>query len=110
MNSFSIVVSRIGPLRFMLQSLASVFIFLSLFVGTKAAYSGWEILPTLIVPALIPIVFFGMLLELLMSTVFMVDAEEAEKKARFRAIIKIDIVIVAGILLFWVPTFMRLLN
>lgn len=110
MNSISAVVSRIGPLRFMLQSLAFVFIFLSQFVGSKAVYSGWEILPTLIVPALIPIIFFGMLLELLMSTVFMVDAEEAEKKARFRTIIKIDVLIITGILLFWVPTFMRLLN
>ena len=110
MNSVTTVVSRIGPLRFMLQSLAFVFIILSQFVGARAVYSGWEMLPTLIVPALIPIIFFGMLLELLMSTVFMIDAEEPEKKARFKTIIKIDIIVVAGILLFWVPTFMQLLD
>lgn len=94
----------------MLQGLAFIFIFLSQLVGTRVAYSGWELIPTLIVPALVPIVFFGMLLELMMSTVFLVDAEEADKKARFKTIIKIDVVIIAGLLLFWVPTFMRLLR
>jgi len=94
----------------MLQGLAIIFIFLSLFVGSKAAYSGWEMIPTLIVPALIPIIFFGMLLELMMSTIFMVDAEEAEKTARFKTIVIVDVIIVAGILLFWVPALMRLLK
>lgn len=110
MNNVSAVVSRIGPLRFMLQSLAFIFIILSQFVGTKSAYSGWEILPTLVVPALIPIIFFSMLLELLMSTVFMIDAEDAAKKARFRTIIKIDVLLVAGLLLFWIPVLVRLMT
>lgn len=45
-----------------------------------------------------------------MSTVFLVDAEDAEKKARFSTIVKIDIAIIAGLLLFWVPTLTRLLK
>jgi hypothetical protein len=67
-------------------------------------------LPTLIVPAVMPIVFFGMLLELLMSTVFMFDAEDSEQKSRFNTIVKIDVIIVAGLLLFWVPVFTRLMK
>ncbi len=104
------VVRRIGLLRFLLQFLAFIFIFLSQSVGTRMVYTGWELLSTVIVPALIPIIFFGMLLELMMSTVFMFDAEELDKKARYRTIVKIDIVIIAGILLFWVPTLMRMLR
>lgn len=110
MSKLSDTIASIGPLRFMLHVLAFVFIFLSLLVGDKIFYSGWEMLPTLVVPALIPIIFFGMLLELMMSTVFMVDAEEPAKKARFKTIIKIDLLLVAGLLLFWVPTLTRLLN
>lgn len=110
MGMVSKVVGRIGTLRFMLQCLAFIFIFLSQSVGTRMVYTGWELVPTLIVPALIPIIFFGMLLELMMSTVFMLDAEEPDKKARFRTIVKIDVVIIAGLLLFWVPTLMRMLQ
>ena len=110
MGNLSLLVSNIGPLRFLLQALTLVFIFLSLAVGDTVHYAGWRMLPTLIVPALIPIFFFGMLLELMMSTVFMLDAEEAEKKSRFRLIIKIDILLVAGLLLFWIPVMLRLLN
>ena len=104
------LIERTGPLRFMLQALAIIFIFLALSVGDTIYYSGWKMLPTLIVPALIPIIFFGMLLELLMSTVFMIDAEEPDTKARFKQIIKTDVLIVAGILLFWVPVLVNLLN
>ena len=41
---------------------------------------------------------------------FMFDAEEPAKKARFKTIVIIDISIVAGLLLFWVPTLMRMLK
>jgi hypothetical protein len=110
MGNLSQLISNIGPLRFMLQVLTLIFVFLSLSVGDTIYYSGWRILTTLVVPALIPIIFFGILLELLMSTVFMVDAEEPDKKARFKTIIKIDLLLVAGLLSFWVPTMLRLLN
>jgi len=110
MTTITKIIGRIGPLRFMLQSLSFVFIFLSLSVGSRTVYSGWEIVPTLIVPALIPIIFFSMLLELMMSTVFLVDAEDEEKKSRFSTIVKVDIVIIAGLLLFWVPTLVKLLK
>ena len=104
------IIHRIGPLRFILQLLALIFIFLSLSVGDTVYYSGWKMLPSLIVPALIPIVFFGMLLELLMSTVFLIDAEEPENRSRFMTIVKIDLLLIAGLLLFWVPTLVRLLE
>lgn len=110
MNMISRIVSAIGPLRLMLQVLAFIFIFLSQSVGTKMIYSGWELLPTVIVPAVIPIVFFGMLLELMMSTIFMFDAEEVAKKSRFKTIVVIDVALIAGLLLLWVPTFVRLLR
>ena len=110
MGNLSNLVGNIGPLRFMLHGLTLIFVFLSLAVGDTVHYSGWRMLPSLIVPALIPIIFFGMLLELMMSTVFMLDAEEMEKRARFRTIVKIDLLLVAGLLLFWIPVLQRLLN
>ena len=110
MGNLSKLVSSIGPLRFMLHALTLIFILLSLFVGDTVYYTGWRMLSSLVVPALIPIIFFGMLLELMMSTVFLIDAEEVEKKTRFKTIIKIDLLLVAGLLLFWVPVLMRLLN
>lgn len=110
MSMVTKVVRRIGPLRFMLQFLAFIFIFLSQSVGTRMVYAGWEFMSTVIVPALIPLIFFGMLLELMMSTVFMLDAEEPDKKARYRTIVKIDVMLIVGLLLFWVPTLMRMLR
>ena len=76
MGNLSKLVSSIGPLRFMLHALTLIFILLSLFVGDTVYYTGWRMLSSLVVPALIPIIFFGMLLELMMSTVFLIDAEE----------------------------------
>jgi hypothetical protein len=110
MSGVQQLITRVGPLRLMLQVLAVIFVFLALAVGETVHYNGWKMLPTLIVPALIPIIFFGMLLELLMSTVFLIDAEEPEKKSRFKLIVKTDLLIVAGLILFWIPVFAKLLN
>ncbi len=98
----------IGPLRAMLYTLVIVIIVLSQFTGDKAVYTGWAIIPTLIIPAIAPIVFFGFLLELLMSSVFMTDTEETRTRTRFKNIIKIDLVLLAGLVLAWSPYFSSL--
>lgn len=99
-----------GELRF-LRSFMAVFtlfcVAMSFFSGGETQYSGWLMVPTLIVPAMVPILFFVIWLDVLMSWVFRIDAEGAEK-ARLGRVMIIDIVLVSVLTLSWIGFFISL--
>ena len=101
------LIKRIGVLRFLLVTLVAIFILASRFTGEQAAYSGWEMIPTLIVPAVAPIVFFVLLLDMMMAGVFMVDKQGDERK-RFKFIVNLDLLLTIGMLVSWVPYFISI--
>jgi len=82
---------------------------LSRFAGDEVYYSGWKIIPTLIAPALAPILFFVIWLDVLMSWVFSIDAENVEK-SRFGRIVVTDIVLVIILTASWFGYFSRLVS
>lgn len=82
---------------------------ISRFAGDEIIVSGWKMVPTLIAPALAPIMFFVVWLDVLMSWVFKFDATEAEKH-RFNRIITIDIVMVVILTASWFGYFSRLVS
>ncbi len=100
-------VKKVGVLRALLALLAVAAVIGSRFTGDRAVYSGPEMIPTLIVPAVAPIVFFVLLLDMLMGSVFMIDKSGAER-ARFRFIVGADLVLAAAVLLSWLPYFVSL--
>jgi hypothetical protein len=59
---------------------------------------------TLIVPTLVPIVFMVLLLDIMMSTVFMVDKRGVER-ARLKYIVFLELLLTATLVVVWYPYF-----
>ena len=68
-------------------------------------YMGWNVIPAIVMPACVPMVFMGLLLDALMSRVWMVDTEGLERR-RFKTIMIIDLIMAITLLVAWLPYFM----
>jgi hypothetical protein len=75
--------------------------------GTVAVYSGWELVPTLILPVLAPILLQVLLLDALMGRVLMSSNKGAEQ-GRYRRIMIVNLIFSAALTLWWLPYFMKL--
>ena len=100
-------VQYIGVLRLMLLTLAYTLIAFRPFADGDYEYFAWSMVPKLIVPALVPIVFMVMLLNILMAFVFMSDKEGTERK-RFQNVIGIDVFTAIVMLVVWFGFFMSI--
>ena len=99
------LVKKIGILRFTLMSLVVTCIIFSFFSAGQVAYSGWAMVPTLLVPALTPIVFFGLAFDVMMSSILFSDNTE-EKRSRFKFILLIEILLLVSLTIAWLPYFL----
>lgn len=75
--------------------------------GTRAIYSGWPLVTTVLIPVLAPMLFMVLLLDALMARVFLVDAEGPARR-RFRTVILINLIVAALLLLRWLPYYAAL--
>ena len=75
--------------------------------GTPVVYSGVDLVTTLIVPVLAPILLQVLLLDALMGRVLMSSHTGAER-ARYRRIMIVNLVVAFALLLRWLPYFMAL--
>ncbi|MDH5632312.1 MAG: hypothetical protein OEZ10_04875 [Gammaproteobacteria bacterium] len=99
-----------GVLRIMLAMLAIAVIASAPFAGDHAITEGWAMIPTVVVPATVPIVFFVLWLDALMAAVFRADAVDDEvRRVRFGNIVKADIILVSVLTLSWLPYFYSVL-
>jgi cobalamin biosynthesis protein CobD/CbiB len=91
--------------------LTGLVVVLSLFAtspGTEVAYNtGWEILTTLIAPAIVPIVFMGLLLEMLMTRIWISGAQGAERR-RLKGILIFETLLAIAMLVAWLPFFLSI--
>lgn len=106
---FSKFIWRVGVLRAMLAAVTVLLILAAPFAGGETQLSGWAMMPTLIAPALVPILFFVFPLDMTMSAVYM-SGKSAEHKPRYRFIIAMDIVLLLLLILAWLPFFRALLS
>lgn len=97
----------VGPLRVLLYLLSLVLALAAGAAGGETAYQGWAVIPTLVVPALVPIVFFVLLLDVMMSAVFMVDKQGAERR-RYRHLLGLDLAVWLVLTAAWLPFFLAL--
>ena len=97
----------LGPLRLALLVLAVVVLALMPVPGTKAAFAGWAMIPTVVLPVLAPLVFLGLLLDALMSSVFLIDAESL-KRSQLRTAMLIDLAVAVVLISRWLPYYMAL--
>lgn len=98
---------QFGVLRLMLATLVLVLAGLSLYAPGPIEYEGWKVIPTLIAPVIAPIVFMGVLLDLLMARVWMIEAEPPVRR-RLNLVTILDLVLLAILLFSWWDYFLKL--
>lgn len=96
----------LGPLRVMLALGALAVLILRPAAGTKAVYAGWAMVPTVLVPTLMPLVFMVLLLDTLMGAVLL--AGRPEERRRYQTVIAVDLALAALLVLWWWPYFAAL--
>lgn len=107
LNKIKNLLVQMKPLRVMLVILGLLVAIFAVAAGTKANYEGIQVLQTLILPALTPLVFLVLLLDALMNRVWLIDAK-GEDISRFRNIMRIDLIVSTLILLRWIPYFIEI--
>lgn len=98
---------QMGVLRVTLIGLVILDMLASPPPGTLAVYSGWEVVTTLIMPVLAPILLQVLLLDALMGRVLLSSAKGAER-ARYRRIMIVNLVFSAALVIWWLPYFLKL--
>jgi hypothetical protein len=101
------LLQQLAPLRQVLGLLSLLVIIYSPSPGTTAVTSGWEILPTLIVPVLAPIIFMVLILDTLMGWIFMIDKTGDERK-RYKTVMVINVLLALALGIRWFPYFQAL--
>lgn len=96
------ILMQFGPMRVVLACAALVLIVFVPAPGTAPVYSGWAMIPTIVVPVLAPNIFMVLMLDVMMSSIFMIDKKGAAR-ARYRRIQLINLALAAGMVVFWVP-------
>jgi hypothetical protein len=101
--------SRLGVQRSILVISTLILCLLSFFSAGEISYSGWRAVPTLVAPALVPIAFFLLALDILMSLVFMAD-KAAEARRRYVFIMRSNLVLIVVLCLAWARFFYALVQ
>jgi len=101
------ILTYMKPLRVAFAVIAILVAVFAADAGTKANYHGVQVLLTLILPALTPLVFLVLLLDALMNRVWLVDAAEQDVP-RFRTVMRIDLLLAALIFIRWIPYFVEI--
>ena len=103
------IVQQLGVRRMGLLLLALVALVLRPAAGGTAVYEGWPFVTTLLVPALVPLVFLGLLLDMLMTWVMSVDMQP-EQRTRPHSVLWADFAMATALGLAWIPFFLSLGN
>lgn len=101
------LIKRIGILRSSLMATVLASISFSFFSGGQVAYSGWAMVPTLLVPALTPIIFFVLAFDVMMSSILFADNVD-EERSRFKFILIIEVFLLIALFISWLPYFLSI--
>ena len=95
---------EMNPLRIILNGTAIALILLRPELGTPMTYEGWAMVSTLLAPVVAPIIFMLLMLDSLMSRVFMAE-KPPEVQAHFRRIMRVSLLMGIALFVYWVPYF-----
>ncbi len=100
---------ELKPLRIVLILCALLTVILQPEPGASPVYHGWDLVPTLLIPVLAPLLFMLLMLDSLMTTMLR-SQSTGEEHARYGRVR--NTVLVAGILvlLAWLPYFIALMS
>jgi len=79
------------------------------FTGDEVRLEGWGVFPDVIAPVVSLILVFIILLDMLMSRVFMIE-KEAPIVAKFKLILKVEALTLVSLIGFWAPYFVRVIS
>ncbi|MCR4301350.1 MAG: hypothetical protein NUV51_07045 [Sulfuricaulis sp.] len=97
-----------GPLRLMLVSGSLTLVVLRPAPGAPPVYAGWEMLPTLVFPALVPLFFMVLLLDAIMGAVQL--ASHPGQRQRYRTVIGVSLGMALLLMLWWWPYFAAIMR
>lgn len=89
-------------MRLLLLGIALLLIILAPGGDAHDVREGWALVTNVLIPALSPVVFMGLLLDALMSRVWMIDADQ-EARIRYRRILWLNLAASAAMVLAFVP-------
>ncbi|MDY6979468.1 MAG: hypothetical protein SV201_06270 [Pseudomonadota bacterium] len=100
---------ELKPLRVVLILCALLTVILQPQPGASPVYHGWDVVPTLLIPVLAPLLFMLLMLDSLMTTMLR-SQSSGEEHARYGRVR--NTVLIAGILvlLAWLPYFIALMS
>ena len=90
-------------MRQMLLFGALVLVILRPAPGTPPVYAGWDMVPTLLAPAIMPLLFMVLLLDAIMGAVQLSSQPEARR--RYQTVIGVDLGMALLLVLWWGPFF-----
>lgn len=96
------IIKNLKPMRVILVLSAIATILLRPEPGSDVFYEGAQMFQTLLIPVLAPILFMLLLLDSLMSTIWLTQTT-GEEKQRYRMNIIVNLSVVALLLYFWIP-------
>ena len=100
---------RVGFLRAVLMLVPVVLVFLAPFAGGHVQTNGWPLITTLVAPVCFVIFSFLLVLDMLMTRVFMSGSSAAERQ-RLVLIVRSEAVVLLVLLASWAPFVMDLLR
>ena len=100
----------LGPLRLMLLSATLLMMILRPAPGADAIYEGWAVFPTLLFPALQPIVFMLLLLDAIMSRLLMTAAKQDSDVRRLQRALWTNLAVAGLLVLVWYSYFSTLMG
>ena len=102
------ILRRLGVLRALLLILSVVVAISMIWADTSLPPEGWGLLRAAVLPALAPIIFMVLLLDLLMCQVIKADQELTnERRINLNLISKCHLLAAALLLFSWLPVFLR---
>lgn len=96
------LLGTIGLLRLLLGLFTLAIAPLALFAANEPV--GWYVVPVYLGPVFAILLFWGLLLDLIMTKVFMAE-KSPEVVARYRSVLHFDLALLAILLLAWLPFF-----
>ncbi len=103
------ILRTLGPLRTMLVVLVLLLIAVGPFSGGEARVEGFAVFTSVVAPAFYVIMLFVIPLDITMTRVFMGESRGAER-ARYRFIIRLEVVLMVLMVLAWLPFVLDLLR
>jgi len=99
---------QLGPLRLLLVVVGLATLVARPPAGTPTSLEGWDFIYTVVIPVVAPIVFVLLLLDALMSRVFMTASETADLRQRMRTILITNLLVAGVMLIAWAPFMLAL--